>query len=95
MREHDNQKFLYAERHSDSGNIVICKCPSAQFSDEYIGVMTNNFWGHEFTLYDHGAEDKTAKKFPIGFLKLRQEKLNIKYETNILGDTPRSLEVKV
>jgi len=65
-----------------------------QFSDEYIGVITNNFWGHEFWVYDHGVEEKVAKNFPSGFIKQREEQLYIKYETNILGEVPRSLKCK-
>ncbi|CAG9330012.1 unnamed protein product [Blepharisma stoltei] len=95
VREHDNALMLYAERHSDSGDIIICKSPSEQFSDEYIGIMVNNFWGNDFTLFDHGVKDKIANRFPQGFIKLREEKLKVKYESNILGDTPRSLEVKL
>ena len=57
--------------------------------------MTNNFWGHEFTIYDHGVEEKVFKRFPSGFIKVREVKMNIKFETNILGESPRSLTVNL
>ena len=57
--------------------------------------MTNNFWGHEFIIYDHGVEEKAFKKFTAGFIKARELKMNIKFETNILGESPRSLNVSL
>ncbi|OMJ69363.1 hypothetical protein SteCoe_32927 [Stentor coeruleus] len=95
IREHDQVQMLYAERWSDSGNFIISKSPNFPFSDDYIGVMTNNFWGHEFSIFDHGVEDKVFKKFPTGFIKARETKMNIKFETNILGESPRSLNVSL
>lgn len=84
---------MYAERWSDSGNFIVCKYQNHQFSEDYIGVITNNFWGHEFTVYDHGVEEKVYKKLPSGLIKSREVKMNIKFETNILGENPRALSV--
>jgi tubby and related proteins len=85
---------LYAERWSDSGSFVVSKSPSYAFSEDYIGLVTNNFWGHEFTVFDHGVDEKIHKKFPSGFVKVREVKMQIKFETNILGESPRSLSVE-
>ena len=87
--------MLYAERWSDSGNFIVARSPSHAFSEDYIGLMTNNFWGHEFTVYDHGVEEKIFKKFPTGFIKVRETKMSVKFETNIMGESPRSLAVNL
>jgi hypothetical protein len=95
IREHDSVSLLYAERWSDSGNFTICRSQSHAFSDEYVGVITNNFLGHEFKIYDHGVEEKLFKKLPTGFIKNREQKMHIKFETNILGENPRTLNVNL
>lgn len=87
--------LLYAERWSDSGSFTICRTQSHAFSEEYIGTITNNFWGHEFHIYDHGIDEKVFKKLPAGFIKQRDLKMHIKFETNILGENPRSLNVNL
>ena len=88
-------QLLHAERWSDSGNFIVSKSPNHAFSEEYVGLMTNNFWGHEFTVYDHGVEEKVFKKLPTGFIQMRELKMNIKFETNILGESPRTLNVNL
>jgi hypothetical protein len=30
-------------------------------------MMENNFWGNEFSQYDHGVDAKVLKKLPQGF----------------------------
>lgn len=72
---------------------MITKTPSYQFSEEYIGVVTNNFWGNDFTLHDHGISEKALSKLPEGFAKQHEIKLEVKYERNILGECPRSQDI--
>jgi hypothetical protein len=86
---------MYAERWSDGGDFLISKEKGDPYSDSYLGTMTNNIWGNEFFLFDHGVEEKHYKKLPAGFIKQREQKLYIKYESNILGEQPRSLVVKL
>jgi len=92
IHEHTGAKMMYAERWSDSSDIIICKSEGVAYSEQYLGYITNNFWGNGFDLYDHGVDDKVAKRLPAGFVKKREHKLKVHYDTNILGDNPRSLQ---
>jgi hypothetical protein len=84
---------MCAERWSDSSDFIICKSEGCVYSEQYLGVISNNFWGNGFDLYDHGVEDKVAKRLPAGFIKRRDHKLKVHYDSNILGEGPRSLQV--
>ena len=95
IRDHDSVQMMYAERHSDSGDIVIGKTTSQAYSSDYIGVMENNFWGNEFNLYDDGIPEKHVAMFPTGFVRGRTPRGYIKFDSNILGEQPRMLKVKV
>ena len=87
--------MMYAERHGDSGDIVIGKTSGEQFGEGYLAVMENNFWGNEFTLYDDGVPDKVIAHFPEGFVRKREQRAFIKFDSNILGEQPRMLKVTV
>ena len=64
-----------------------------QYGEDYVGVITNNFWGHEFSVFDDGVDEKVFKQLPTGFAKQREKKMFVKFETNILGECPRALTV--
>jgi hypothetical protein len=85
---------MFAERMSDSSDYVIYKSEGGcMYSEQYLGYITTNFWGNGFDLYDHGVDDKVAKRLPLGFINKREHKLKVHYDHNLLGDSPRSLQV--
>jgi len=87
--------MMYAERHSDSGDIIIGKSSARPYSADFLGLMENNFWGNEFTLYDDGIPEKYLSALPTGFVRVRQQKGFIKFDSNILGEQPRMLKAHV
>lgn len=83
---------MYAERLSESSDIVICSSPGAIYSEQYLGRVTCNFWGNTFDLYDHGVDESVAKNLPKGFVKQQTHKLKVAYAFSLLSDNPRSLQ---
>lgn len=89
------------EEHCDCGifgKAPVSSDPDMQAEeDDFLGCVSPNFWGTNFTLYDSGTGTKkilsgspAISDFPV---RERTSIAQIGFETNLLGECPRKISV--
>uniref|UniRef100_A0A0G4GA43 Tubby C-terminal domain-containing protein n=1 Tax=Chromera velia CCMP2878 TaxID=1169474 RepID=A0A0G4GA43_9ALVE len=97
--DHSNDLMLQAGKEEENSSCAVFSDAhsTSPHSEAYIGLVEPNFWGTSFTLYDWGCEaavkrDPIGKHFPV---HERKELASIKFEMNVLGDSPRKIAVHI
>mmetsp|Transcript_24285 Transcript_24285/g.70017 ORF Transcript_24285/g.70017 Transcript_24285/m.70017 type:complete len:402 (+) Transcript_24285:234-1439(+) len=93
----DKEPVLWAtvrDEHSDVRIFDKEGCCEA-FDAHYVGMVEPNFWGTSFVVHDWGVplylkKDRLGKQLPM---PERKKLLDVKFDTNILGDCPRHIMV--
>ena len=86
MRESENAKFIFSSNRNDF----------MKYSVNYLGEVEVNFWGTEFTVYDNGYDEQMCQQWNGGCVLGHKRRMlgKITYDTNIMGECPRSFVIK-
>eukprot|EP00300_Choanocystis_sp_HF-7_P015214 c18975_g1_i1.p1 GENE.c18975_g1_i1~~c18975_g1_i1.p1 ORF type:complete len:537 (-),score=99.96 c18975_g1_i1:1718-3304(-) len=99
---HDhNKKFVMMAYQEDEfsefiiSNDINFEPTNLRYDDSYLGSLSSNFLGTEFSLFDSGVDPVSLPAGSADLFPKRQQLCKVTFDRNVMGSHPRALRVRL